>query len=90
MSQENVEIVRRFVETEFKRHGYVPLEYIDAGGDFVVFVFRLEEMKPPYSFRHGSVFRVREGKVVEWTPYPSKKEARKAAGLSEQDAHGDS
>jgi hypothetical protein len=90
MSQENVEVVRRF-EERVNRGWYVPLEYIDAGEDAVLFICRVgRELTGAYVARHWSVFRVRDGKVVDWRPYGSDEAAaRKDAGL-EQDAHADS
>jgi limonene-1,2-epoxide hydrolase len=91
MSRENVEIVRRWVE-EQARPEFEPLEYIDAGGDAVLFLCRaLPEDTGDYVLRHWSVFKVRDGKVVDWRPYAGNEAAaRKAAGLSEQAAHADS
>jgi hypothetical protein len=88
MSQENVEVVRQLVEGRWKRDQFEPLEYIDAGGEFVVFVARLmTKVSAPASVpdsrpRVWIVFRIREGKVAAWHPYPSEEAARKAADLS--------
>jgi hypothetical protein len=96
MSQENVEVVRRLVEGRWKRPEFEPLEYIDAGGDCVIFVARLvtqvssPEHVPDPAPRVWCVFRVADRSVVDWRPYPSEQAARKAVGLSEQDAHADS
>jgi hypothetical protein len=86
MSQENVEVVRQLVEGRWKADQFEPLEYIDGTGDLVVFVARLvTRVTAPPGFvpRVWIVFRVNEGKVVEWHPHQSEEAARKAAGLSE-------
>jgi hypothetical protein len=82
MSQENVEVARRWIEEHkppVPSEAFKPLEFIDAGGDAVVFVALVGG--PAHPHRHGSVFRVRDGKVTDWKPYPSEKAAREAAGL---------
>jgi hypothetical protein len=92
MSQENVEIARRWLESASALPREVePIEYIDAG-DAVLLICRIQtEVKGTvHTLRHGSVFQVRHGKVVDWQPYPKEEAAREAVGLSEQDAHADS
>jgi hypothetical protein len=86
MSQENVEIARRWVEDHPPPEAFVPVEYIDAG-DAVVLVCRVEiEFRgADQSIDHWSVFEVRDGKVVAWQPHAgNKRAALEAAGLSEQ------
>jgi len=89
MSQENVEVVRKRLEGRWKRDNFEPVDYIDAGGAFVMVVarFALEWRDPP---RVWLVFRVEAGEIADWHSYPSEQAARDAAGLSEQDAHADS
>ena len=83
MSQENVEVVRKRVEGRWKRETFEPVDYIDAGGPFVIFVARFALEWRDRAPRVWIVFRVDAGQIVEWKPYPNEQEAKDAAGLSE-------
>jgi uncharacterized protein len=139
MSQENVELVRRFYE-HFNRNGVpdfdrldpeivwsqpdeiaggkgtyrghegvrralteiratfdefrsVPNEFIAAGEDCVVVLGRDTAVGrlsgAPIDQPVGHVWRLRDGKAIEWRVYLDPSEALEAAGLSDQDAHAD-
>ncbi len=76
MSQENVEIARCWTEERPLPHGTTPVDFIDAGGDAVLMVMRIEtEVEGTVqTLRRGSVFRVKDGKVVDWKPYGKRAE----------------
>jgi len=83
MSQANVDVVRRVGEEARKRSKLEPVEYIEAGDDAVLFVFRLvlEIRGTVYTSHHWWVFGFRDGEMMGWDAYLSEDEARKAAGL---------
>jgi hypothetical protein len=83
MSQENVEVARRWMEERPLPDGITPMDFIDAGGDAVLMLMRIETevQGTVHTLRHGSVFRVKDSKVVDWKPYASEQGAREAVGL---------
>ncbi len=77
MSQENVEVVRNRLEGRWKDDRFEVLDYIDAGSEFVMVPFCLVHSvtKPVFWL----VFRVDEGKIVDWHSFANEETARRAA-----------
>jgi ketosteroid isomerase-like protein len=72
---------------------FEPVEFIDAGEHVLVVVRErgwMEQTGVEVEGLFSYSFVLRDGKAVEWHMYDSATEARKAVGLSEQDAHADS
>jgi hypothetical protein len=77
MSQENVEIVRNRLEGCWKRDSFEPLDYIDAGGRFVLVEVRF--VTAVTGLIIWLVFRVDAGKIVDWHSFATEGEARRAS-----------
>jgi hypothetical protein len=77
MSQENVEIVRNRLESRWKRDDFEALDYTDVGTEFVMVKFGLVKTitKPIFWL----VFRVDEGKIVDWHSFANEEAACTAA-----------
>jgi hypothetical protein len=88
MSQENIEVVRNRLEGRWKDDRFEALDYIDAGTEYVMVRWCLVESvtKPIFWL----LFRVDEGKIVDWRGFASEEAACRAAGLSGQDPHATS
>jgi hypothetical protein len=77
MSQKNVEAVRNRLQGRWKDDRFEALDYIDAGFEFVLVPFCLVNSvtKPVFWL----VFRVDEGKIVDWHSFANEEIARRAA-----------
>jgi ketosteroid isomerase-like protein len=69
-----------------------PQQFIDAGGDTVVLIFRetgRSDSGLQMDERHAELYRVRDRSVIYRKGFSDPAEALQAAGLSEQDAYAD-
>jgi ketosteroid isomerase-like protein len=77
----------------FEAWAVEPEEFFEKGDQVVVFVktrARPKGSDAEIEIRNGSLWTLRDCRVLSMRFYPKPEEALKAAGLSEQDAHADS
>ena len=71
----------------WEEYRFEPEEYLDAGGDQVVLLWREygrgKDSAAPVEIRGGTVWTVRSGKVIRVKPYTNRREALEAVGLRE-------